>query len=256
MEIPTSGVQGSRKYARPRFGGRILSRRRKRAEEGTMMDRERPAAPQGGPIPEAWIGQEVMIETTEVLSSDLRAGAPVYLEDVNERGIVMMVTRHRDQNRFSRYFYPVGRGGLDTPGRGRRAGGTAARNVLAREWPNLDPYSPECVEGVLRTSRRPASRRAGAWCPRPFVAKTLPVTCSGRARSDGLPVASRQAEAPWGCRPPCRPGRSTRSPARSPRADAVGGRGRTGDHQRGHNRERGAQDDLLSFMCGSPPFLC
>ena len=41
------------------------------------MDRERPAAPQGGPIPEAWIGQEVMIETTEVLSSDLRAGAPV-----------------------------------------------------------------------------------------------------------------------------------------------------------------------------------
>ncbi|CAA9390179.1 MAG: hypothetical protein AVDCRST_MAG01-01-465, partial [uncultured Rubrobacteraceae bacterium] len=23
------------------------------------MDRERPAAPQGGPIPEAWIGQEV-----------------------------------------------------------------------------------------------------------------------------------------------------------------------------------------------------
>jgi hypothetical protein len=73
-----------------------------------MMDRERPAAPQGGPIPEAWIGQEVMIETTEVLSSDLRAGAPVYLEDVNERGIVMMVTRHRDQNRFSRYFYPWG----------------------------------------------------------------------------------------------------------------------------------------------------
>ena len=40
------------------------------------MDRERPAAPQGGPIPEAWIGQEVMIETTEVLTSDLRAGAP------------------------------------------------------------------------------------------------------------------------------------------------------------------------------------
>jgi hypothetical protein len=73
-----------------------------------MMDRERPAAPQGGPIPEAWIGQEVMIETTEVLSSDLRAGAPVYLEDVNERGVVMMVTRHRDQNRFSRYFYPWG----------------------------------------------------------------------------------------------------------------------------------------------------
>ena len=72
------------------------------------MDRERPAAPQGGPIPEAWIGREVMIETTEVLSSDLRAGAPAYLEDVNERGVVMMVTRHRDQNRFSRYFYPWG----------------------------------------------------------------------------------------------------------------------------------------------------
>jgi hypothetical protein len=73
-----------------------------------MMDRERPAAPQGGPIPEAWIGREVMIETTEVLSSDLRAGAPVYLEDVNDRGIVMMVTRHRDQGSFSRYFYPWG----------------------------------------------------------------------------------------------------------------------------------------------------
>src|SRR4028118_758191 len=42
---------------------------------------------------------------------------------------------------------PLGRGGLDTPGGGRRAGGTAARDVLARKWPNLDPYSPECVEG-------------------------------------------------------------------------------------------------------------
>jgi hypothetical protein len=59
-----------------------------------------------GKIPEAWIGQEVMIETTEVLSSDLRASAPVYLEDVNERDVVMLVTRHRDQNQFSRYFYP------------------------------------------------------------------------------------------------------------------------------------------------------
>jgi len=72
-----------------------------------MMDRERPGASDSeGKIPEAWIGQEVMIETTEVLSSDLRAAAAVYLEDVNERGIVMLVTRHRDQSQFSRYFYP------------------------------------------------------------------------------------------------------------------------------------------------------
>jgi len=72
-----------------------------------MMDRERPSTPGStGKIPEAWIGQEVMLETIEALSSDLRASAPVYLEDVNERGIVMMVTRHRDQRQFSRYFYP------------------------------------------------------------------------------------------------------------------------------------------------------
>ena len=52
------------------------------------MDRERPGASDSDDrIPEAWIGQEVMIETTEVLSNDLRAGAPVYLEDpgVHER---------------------------------------------------------------------------------------------------------------------------------------------------------------------------
>ncbi len=74
-----------------------------------MMDHERASASDSaGKIPEAWIGQEVMIETTEVLSSNLRASAPVYLEDVNERGIVMLVTRHRDQNQFSRYFYPWG----------------------------------------------------------------------------------------------------------------------------------------------------
>ena len=74
-----------------------------------MMDRERPGASGSeGPIPEAWIGQEVMIETTEVLSSDLRAGAPVYLEDVNERGVVMLVTSHRGHNKSSRYFYPWG----------------------------------------------------------------------------------------------------------------------------------------------------
>ena len=71
------------------------------------MDRERPSASNSeGRIPEAWIGQEVMLETTEALSSDLRAAAPVYLEDVNDRGIVMLVRGHRDQSRFSRYFYP------------------------------------------------------------------------------------------------------------------------------------------------------
>jgi hypothetical protein len=52
------------------------------------------------------IGQEVMLETTEALSSDLRTAAPMYLEDVNERGVVMLVTRHRDQSRFFRFFYP------------------------------------------------------------------------------------------------------------------------------------------------------
>jgi hypothetical protein len=72
-----------------------------------MMDRERPSAwGSEEKIPEAWIGREVMLETTEALSSDLRAAAPVYLEDVNDRGIVMLVTRHKDQSQFSRYFYP------------------------------------------------------------------------------------------------------------------------------------------------------
>ena len=70
-----------------------------------MMDRERPKGSEE-PIPEAWIGQEVMLETTEALSSDLRAAAPVHLEDVNDRGVVMLVTRHHDQGQFSRYFYP------------------------------------------------------------------------------------------------------------------------------------------------------
>ena len=69
------------------------------------MDSERPGASQGR-VPEAWIGREVMLETTEALSSDLRAAAPVYLEDVNDRGVVMLVTRHHDQSRSSRYFYP------------------------------------------------------------------------------------------------------------------------------------------------------
>jgi hypothetical protein len=81
--------------------------RKSKKEEGAMMDRERPSVSgTEEQIPEAWIGQEVMLETTETLSSDLRAAAPVYLEDVNDRGIVMLVTRHRDQNQFSRYFYP------------------------------------------------------------------------------------------------------------------------------------------------------
>ena len=67
-----------------------------------MMDGERPSASDSkGKIPEAWIGQEVMIETTEVLSSDLRASAPVRLEDVSDRGVVMLVTRHKDQSQFS-----------------------------------------------------------------------------------------------------------------------------------------------------------
>lgn len=69
------------------------------------MDRERPRG-SAEAIPEAWIGQQVMLETTEALSSDLRATAPVYLEDVNDRGIVMLVTRHSDQSQSSCYFYP------------------------------------------------------------------------------------------------------------------------------------------------------
>jgi hypothetical protein len=79
-----------------------------RAKEEAMMDRDRTGASDSEEkIPEAWIGQEVMIETTEVLSSDLRASAPMYPENVNERGVVMLVVRgHRDQNQFSRYFYP------------------------------------------------------------------------------------------------------------------------------------------------------
>lgn len=70
------------------------------------MDRERPVVASQGRIPEAWIGREVMLETTEALSSDLRAATPVYLEDVNDRGVVMLVTRHHDHSRSSRYFYP------------------------------------------------------------------------------------------------------------------------------------------------------
>src|SRR4028119_252467 len=101
----------------------------KRTEKDAVMNRERPYAPgPEGRIPEAWVGREVMIETTEALSSDLRASTPMYLEDVNERGVVMLVTRHRDQNRFSRYFYPWGGGGwIGVAGEGGGAGGRARR---------------------------------------------------------------------------------------------------------------------------------
>ena len=41
------------------------------------MGRERPKASDSQEtIPEAWIGQQVMLETTEALSTDLRAAAP------------------------------------------------------------------------------------------------------------------------------------------------------------------------------------
>jgi hypothetical protein len=74
-----------------------------------MMDRERPSASDSqGKIPEAWIGKRVMIETTEALSIDLRATVPVFLEEVNEWGIVVSVTSHHDQSHPHRYFYPWG----------------------------------------------------------------------------------------------------------------------------------------------------
>ena len=74
-----------------------------------MMDRERPSASDSeGRVPEAWIGKQVMIETTEALSTDLRATVPVYLEDVNDRGIVVSVTSHHHQSQPHRYFYPWG----------------------------------------------------------------------------------------------------------------------------------------------------
>ena len=73
------------------------------------MDRERPSASDSeGKIPEAWIGQQVIIETTEALSADLRATVPVYLEDVNDRGIVVLVTSHQDPGQPHPYFYPWG----------------------------------------------------------------------------------------------------------------------------------------------------
>jgi hypothetical protein len=78
------------------------------------MDRERTStANSEETIPEAWIGQQVMLETTEALSTDLRAAAPVYLEDVNDRGVVVLVSSHHDhahphRSQPSRYFYPWG----------------------------------------------------------------------------------------------------------------------------------------------------
>ncbi len=72
-----------------------------------MMERQRPR-PSAQRVPEAWIGQQVILETTEALSSDLRASAPVVLEDVNDRGVVMVVTRHSDPSQHLRYFYPWG----------------------------------------------------------------------------------------------------------------------------------------------------
>ena len=69
------------------------------------MAGERPGASQGR-ITEAWLGKEIMLATTEVLSSDLRAAAPVYQEDVYDRGVVVLVTRHHDQTRSCRYCSP------------------------------------------------------------------------------------------------------------------------------------------------------
>jgi hypothetical protein len=48
----------------------------------------------------------VRITRTSRAIPHTRTAAPVYLKDVNERGIVMLVTRHKDQSQFSRYFYP------------------------------------------------------------------------------------------------------------------------------------------------------
>ena len=98
-----------------------------------MMDRERPSASESeAKIPEAWIGQEVMLETTEALSSDLRAAAPVYLEDVNGRGVVMLVTRHKDQSQFSPATSTLGAwwDGYALPRRTSR--------------PTSSSYAPEC----------------------------------------------------------------------------------------------------------------
>jgi hypothetical protein len=36
----------------------------------------------------------------------IRTSVSVYLEVVNDRGVVMLVMRHKDQSQFSRYFNP------------------------------------------------------------------------------------------------------------------------------------------------------
>ena len=94
-----------------------------------MMDRERPTASGSeGKIPEAWIGKRVMIETTEALSTDLRATVPVYLEDVNDRGIVVSATSHHDQSHpHSYFFYPWGVVGWMRPAEEHEQEGGEAR---------------------------------------------------------------------------------------------------------------------------------
>ncbi len=94
------------------------------------MDRERPSASDSeGRIPEAWIGKPVMIETTEALSTDLRATVPVRLEDVNEWGIVVSTTSNHDQSHPQRYFYPWGVVGRMRPAEeDEQEGGEARRD--------------------------------------------------------------------------------------------------------------------------------
>ena len=75
------------------------------------MDRESPGAladHSGKTVPEAWVGEEVVLETTEALSTDLRAADPVRLEGVNDRGVLVLVGRHHEQSHPHRYFYPWG----------------------------------------------------------------------------------------------------------------------------------------------------
>ena len=71
-----------------------------------MMDRESPSASDSEEDPR---GVDRPGGDDRDHGSPLERSAclcPVYLEDVNDRGVVMLVTRHRDQNQFSRYFYP------------------------------------------------------------------------------------------------------------------------------------------------------
>ncbi len=107
--LRSSSVGGSKKFAGPSVAVSYACGVKEITGEGAMMDRERPSASDTeGRIPEAWIGKRVMIETTEALSTDLRAAVPVCLEDVNERGIVVSETIHHDRDHPHRYFYPWG----------------------------------------------------------------------------------------------------------------------------------------------------